>query len=58
MKSLKTIFGQQIYLKWNHCLQTKKVKYLLCVIDAFTRYTWIKPLKDKKVKQFLLLLLK
>ena len=22
--------------------------YLLCVIDDFTKYTWIKPLKDKK----------
>ena len=24
------------------------VKYLLCVIDAFTKYAWFKPLKDKK----------
>ena len=26
------------------------VKYLLCVIDSFTKYVWIKPLKDKKAK--------
>ena len=25
----------------------KKVKYLLCVIDVFTKYAWVKPLKDK-----------
>ena len=24
------------------------VKYLLCVIDLFTKYAWVKPLKDKK----------
>ena len=26
------------------------MKYLLCVIDVFTKYAWIKPLKDKKSK--------
>ena len=25
------------------------VKYLLCVIDDFTKYAWFKPLKDKKI---------
>ena len=29
----------------------KKVKYLLCAIDVFTKYAWVKPLK-KKVKHF------
>ena len=24
------------------------VKFLLCVIDVLTKYTWVKPLKDKK----------
>ena len=24
------------------------VKYLLCVIYVFTKYVWVKPLKDKK----------
>ena len=33
--------------------QNKNVKYLLCVIDIFTKYTWIKPLKDKKGKTVL-----
>ena len=38
--------------------KNKNIKYLLCVIYVFTKYAWIKPLKDKKVKQFLMLLLK
>ena len=29
------------------------VKYLLCVLDVFTKYAWIKPLKDKKAKTVL-----
>ena len=31
--------------KWN-----KGVKYLLMVIDVFSKYGWIKPLKDKKIE--------
>ena len=31
----------------------KNVKYLLCVIDVFTKYAWVKPSKDKKVKTVL-----
>ena len=40
-------------------LKNKNVKYLLCVIDVFTKYACVKPLKDlqKKIKQFLVLLL-
>ena len=30
--------------------KTKNVKYLLCFIDVFTTYAWIKTLKDKKCK--------
>ena len=39
-------------------LSTKNwsVKYLLCVIDTFTKYAWVKTLKDKKVKQSLVVL--
>ena len=29
-------------------LKNKNVKYLLSVIDFFTKYTWVKLLKDKK----------
>ena len=29
------------------------VKYLLCVIDVFAKYAWVKPFKDKKVKTVL-----
>ena len=27
--------------------ENRNVKYLLCVIDVFVKYAWIKPLKDK-----------
>ena len=27
----------------------KGVKYLLCVIDLFSRYAWVVPLKNKKI---------
>ena len=37
--------------------KNKNVKYLLCAINVFTKYAWVKPLKVKKVKQFLMLLL-
>ena len=30
------------------CSKKKNVKYQLCVIDIFTKYAWVKPLKDKK----------
>ena len=38
--------------------KNKNVKYLLCLIDVFTKYAWVKPLKDKKVNQFWMLSLK
>ena len=28
--------------------KNKNVKYLLCVIDVFTKCAWVKPLKDNK----------
>ena len=31
----------------------KNVKYLLCVIDDFTKYAWVKRLRDKKDKTVL-----
>ena len=35
----------QKYSKWN-----KGIKYLLTVIDVFSKYGWIEPLKDKKTE--------
>ena len=31
----------------------KNVEYLLCVVDVFTKYAWIKSFKDKKCKTVL-----
>ena len=33
--------------------KNKNVKYLLCVINVFTKYSWVKSLKDKKGKTIL-----
>ena len=33
----------------------KWIHFLLCVIDIFSKYAWIIPLKDKKVLQILIL---
>ena len=33
--------------------KNKNVKYLLCVIDVFTKNAWVKFLKDKKSKTVL-----
>ena len=33
--------------------KNKNVKYLLFVIDVFTKYAWVKLLKDKKGKTVL-----
>ena len=40
------------------CSKNQGVEYLLCVIDIFTIYAWVKPLKDKSLKQFFMVLLK
>ena len=47
---LQTIFGgadladKQLISKFN-----KGIHFLLCVIDVFSKYAWVTPLKDKKV---------
>ena len=33
--------------------KNKSFIYLLCVIDVFAKYAWVKPLKDKKGKTLL-----
>ena len=33
--------------------KNKNVKYLLYVIDVFTKYAWVKPLEDEKGKRVL-----
>ena len=33
----------QLFSKYN-----KGIKFLLCVIDIFSKYAWVVPLKDKK----------
>ena len=38
--------------------KNKNVKYLLCVRDVFAKYAWVRLLKDKRGKQFLMLLTK
>ena len=38
-----TEMGLLSYKNWG-------IRYLLCVIDVFTKYAWVKPLKDKKAK--------
>ena len=48
-----TIFGWQSQLKRDYCQKDKNVKNSLCRIDVFTKYVWIKPLKDKKGKTVL-----
>ena len=30
------------------------IRFLLCVIDMFSKYAWVVPLKDKKVSIFLM----
>ena len=68
---IKKFKRRKIYLRFKENIQAadlaemgslssmkRSVKYLLCVIDVFTKYAWDKSLNDKKGKQFLMLLLK
>ena len=54
-KSLYTIFRDSIWAAdlaemGSLSSKIKNVRYLLCAIDIFTKYAWVKPLKDKKGK--------
>ena len=48
---LKTIFGELILLVCNY---NKGIKFLLCVVDIFSKYAWTVPLKDKKLQLLLM----
>ena len=32
------------------CSKNRGIKYLLCVVDVSSKYTWVKSLKNKKAK--------
>ena len=54
MRGLKIIFGQHILAKMGSLFSKNRgVKYKLCVIDVFTKYAWVNPLKYKKAKTML-----
>ena len=38
--------------------KNRNAEYFLCVIDIFTKYAWVKPLKNKKDKAVLNVLIK
>ena len=59
----KKLKGRKVYAKFKDNIwvsdlaemeslrsRNKNVKYFLCVVDVFTKYAWVKPLKDKKGK--------
>ena len=51
----------QLISKFNEVFLYKRLFYkifLLCVIDIYNKYAWIKPLEDKKVLPLLLLFTK
>ena len=53
MRDLKTIFGQQIQLKWNNCLQRIKMLNNYCVSDMFSLNMYgLKSYEIKKIKLF------
>ena len=44
------IWGKDLSKMRSLFFRYKNVEYLLCLIDLFTKYAWVKPLKDKKAK--------
>ena len=41
-------YGWTIFVTFRELVYNKGIKYLLCVIDLFSKYAWVIPLKDKK----------
>ena len=63
---IKELKRRKVYAKFKHNILAAdlnkmeslssfnhNVTYLVCIMDVFTKYTWIKPLKDKKGKTVL-----
>ena len=46
----KNIWAADLAKMGSLSFKNQGVKYLLCVIDIFTRYAWVKPVKEKKAK--------
>ena len=42
------IWTTDLAVMWSLFSKNGGVKYLLCVIDVFTKFGWVKPLKGKK----------
>ena len=42
------IWGTNLAVMQSLIKYNKGIKYLLCVIDLFSKYAWVVPLKDKK----------
>ena len=48
------VWARDLAEMWSLSFKNKKFQYLLCVIDFFAKYGWVKPLKDKKCKTILI----
>ena len=67
---IKKFKGRKVYAKFKDniwatdlemgslCSKNPVVKYLLCVIDVFAKSACVRHLNEKKLKQFLIVLLK
>ena len=42
------IWGADLVIMQSLSKYSKGIKYLLCVIDLFSKYEWVVPLKDKR----------
>ena len=47
------VWAADLAKMWSFSLKNKNVEYVLCVIDVFPKYAWVKPLKDNKCKAVL-----
>ena len=53
LKEVKSVPGLKIIFIISLFPKNWGVKYLICIIDVFIKYTWVKPLKDKNAKTVL-----